>query len=140
MKKSKVILGFKYGRDFSIKERISIIEEYLSTGCKKQEIWKKYTGQDVEHGQLLKWIRQLGYEDVAKKTFSYISNKNALMAKSKTQYSDEVFQLKEKIKELEKTLVNSELRSNAYQTMIEIAEKELKISIQKKSFTKQSTK
>jgi transposase len=46
--------------------------------------------------------------------------------------------MQEKIKELEKALVNSELRATAYETMIEIAEKELKINIRKKSNTKPS--
>lgn len=137
MEKSKVILGLKIGKDFSYEERKLIVEEYFASGCQKQEIWKKYTGQAEEHGQLLKWIRRLGYE-VPKRISPYLAKKNQAMAKSKIQYSDENFQLKEKIKELEKALVNSELRSSAYETMIEIAEKELKISIKKKSFTKQS--
>ncbi|MCC6722666.1 MAG: hypothetical protein IT243_10740 [Bacteroidia bacterium] len=48
--------------------------------------------------------------------------------------------MKEKINQLEKALVHSELRATALDTMIEVAEKELKISIKKKSFTKQSIK
>lgn len=48
------------------------------------------------------------------------------------------YELKERIKQLEKALLNSELRATAYETMIEIAEKELKINIRKKSNTKQS--
>ncbi|MYY46394.1 hypothetical protein EH153_00180 [Elizabethkingia anophelis] len=47
-------------------------------------------------------------------------------------------QMKQKIAELERALINSELRCTAYETMIEIAEKELKISIKKKSNTKRS--
>ena len=60
------------------------------------------------------------------------------MAKSKNDSSLEVLQMQEKIKALEKALLNSELRATAYETMIEIAEKELKINIRKKSNTKQS--
>lgn len=37
---------------------------------------------------------------------------------------------------LEKSLVNSKLKSTMYETMIEIAEKELKISIKKKFNTR----
>ncbi|MBC9813065.1 hypothetical protein H9Y05_11355 [Crocinitomicaceae bacterium CZZ-1] len=48
------------------------------------------------------------------------------------------YELKERINQLEKALLNSELRATAYETMIEIAEKELKINIRKKSNTKQS--
>lgn len=62
------------------------------------------------------------------------------MAKSKKDSSIEVLQMQEKINQLEKALLNSELRITAYETMIEIAEKELKINIRKKSNTKQSTR
>lgn len=62
------------------------------------------------------------------------------MAKSKKDSSIEVLQMQEKINQLEKALLNSELRTTAYETMIEIAEKELKINIRKKSNTKQSTR
>lgn len=62
------------------------------------------------------------------------------MAKSKKDSSLEVLQMQAKIKELEKALVNSELRVTALDTMIEIAERDLKINIRKKSNTKQSTK
>ena len=48
-------------------------------------------------------------------------------------------QLKERIAQLEKALIQSELRATALETMIEIADKELKINIKKKSFTKRST-
>lgn len=46
--------------------------------------------------------------------------------------------LEQKIKELEKALEEERLKRIGYQTMIDIAEKELKIDIRKKSDTKQS--
>ena len=49
-------------------------------------------------------------------------------------------ELKAKIKQLEQALINSELRATALETMIEVAEKELKINIRKKSNTKPSSK
>lgn len=61
-----------------------------------------------------------------------------MVKKDKTVASE--YELKERIKQLEKALLNSELRATAYETMIEIAEKELKINIRKKSNTKQSTR
>jgi len=141
MEKSKPILGLRFASSFSIEERHSIIEDYLTSGSTKQEIWGKYTGKFAEAGQLLKWMRDLGYDTRLEKpkmsTFK-VSNHTG-MSKS-TPTSDENFQLKQKIAELEKALINSELRSTAYQTAIEIAEKELKISILKKSNTKPSIK
>ncbi len=39
-----------------------IIEEMLSKQGTKQEIWKEYTGEEVEHGQLLR-SRQAYYQN-----------------------------------------------------------------------------
>lgn len=136
MEKIKGILGLKQGLEFKIEARQKIIQDYLTSGKTKREIWKKYTGQEIEHGQLLKWMRELGYEIPKKRSIFLIEPQE--MAKTKTEYYVENSQLKEKIKELEKALINSELRSTGYETMIEIAEKELKINIRKKSNTKQS--
>jgi transposase len=49
-------------------------------------------------------------------------------------------ELQQRIKELEKALEEERLKRIGYQTMIDIAEKELKIDIRKKSDTKQSEK
>jgi hypothetical protein len=139
MTKSKFILGLKHPSQFSLEERRLIVEEYLQSGKKKQEIWEKYTGQLEERGRLLRWMRQLGY-DIAPKWGKLVLSKADTMPKKKIAHSIENIQLKEKITQLEKALLNSELRATAYETMIEVAEKELNISIKKKSFTKQSIK
>lgn len=62
------------------------------------------------------------------------------MSKSIAEGSKEVAQLKDRVEQLEKALVKSELRATALETMIEVAEKELKINIKKKSYTNQSSK
>jgi hypothetical protein len=46
---------------FSLEERHVLIQDYLSSGYSKSYIWHKYTGQE-DHGRMLKWMRQLGYE------------------------------------------------------------------------------
>ena len=73
-KKSNVISGLKTGKIiiqkpnkyFTDSEKHHILQELLSSGCTKQEIWKKYTGQEEEYGQLLRWTRQLGYDSSVK--------------------------------------------------------------------------
>lgn len=139
MEKSKVILGLKAPSEFSLEERKIIVEEYLRTGCKKRAIWEKYTGQSEERGRLLRWMRQLGY-DIPSKWGKLAGQNPVTMSQSKPSESIENLQLKEKIAQLEKALVQSELRATALDTMIEIAERDLKINIRKKSNTKQSTK
>jgi ribosomal protein L29 len=49
-------------------------------------------------------------------------------------------ELEKKVKDLEKQLSYEKMKSEAFDTMINIAERELKISIRKKLNTKQSKK
>ncbi len=118
------------GSSFSIEERHQVIQDYLSSGKKKVEIWYKHTGQIEEHGEILRWMRQLGYIEESKKvTFA------SSMKKEKQDNQDspiENSQLKKRIRELEKALEHSKLKAFAYSTMIDVAEEELKISIRKK--------
>jgi hypothetical protein len=139
MEKSKVILGIRKPSEFSMEERKLIIEEYLRTGCRKREIWEKYTGRKEEKGNLLNWMREFGYQPKRQKdTFDASNQKD--MPKDNVEESIENIQLKERVKQLEKALVDSELRAVAMETIIEVAEKELKINLKKKSYTKQSTR
>jgi hypothetical protein len=80
-----------------------------------------------------------GYE-IEPKYSKLAINKTDIMAKRDSKQTIEELQMKEKIKHLEQALVNSELRATALEMMIEVAEKELKINIRKKSNTKPSSK
>lgn len=115
----------------STQERREIIEEYLKGGKSKAEIWRHYTGYEEEHGQLIRWMRQLGYVE---KPLRSRALSLPIMPNSKPQPSVE--ELQKKIQQLEQQLLDSQLKEEAYRRMIDIAEKELKISIQKKSDTK----
>ena len=139
--KSNVILGLKKGNYFTILERHQIIQEMISTGCTKRDIWEKYTGELEEHGQLLRWMRKLGYntkletrrpnfvenkQDIPKKTTSLVSTSESL----------ENLQLKKRNLELELQLKDAEMKAIAFSTMIDIAEKQFNIPIRKKVNTK----
>jgi hypothetical protein len=115
----------------------------ISNGCSKKEIWKKYTGQEEEHGQLLRWMKKLGYPIVGRSISTNFSNQSKTMpAKKKvvlSHQSDESFenlQLKKRIFELENQLKDAELKAIAYSTMVDIAEKAFNIPIRKKLNTK----
>lgn len=140
-KKSKVILGLKKGNHFTTSERHQIIQEMISLGCTKQEIWKKYTGEDEEHGQLLRWMRKLGYNAELPTRRPNFVEKNILIPKKKiisTPVGDsfENIQLKKRITELENQLKDAEMKAIAFSTMVDIAEKEFNIPIRKKVNTK----
>jgi hypothetical protein len=48
--------------------REEMIKEYLRGKWTKTEVWKKYTGQGEEHGQILRWMHKLGYISDKKST------------------------------------------------------------------------
>jgi transposase-like protein len=139
-RKSKVILGLKYGRDFSESERIKIIQDYKCSGKTKKEIWYKYTGQQEEHGQIGKWMRNFeSYgRSVIRSTFATKQNQLKKQKNINTSPEDsfENLQLKKRILELERQLKEAELKAIAFSTMVDIAEKEFKIPIRKKYNTK----
>lgn len=130
---------------FDETEKHQIIQELLSSACTKQQIWEKYTGQPEEHGQLLRWMRQLGYNTSIKTRRPNIVSNFKIMVQKKIKpdksfhNNDETFenlQLKKRIAELEKQLKEAELKAIAFSTMVDIAEKEFKIPIRKKLNTK----
>ncbi len=110
------------------------------------EIWEKYTGEQEEHGQLLRWMKQLGYNTGIKTrrpnivtNFTYMPKTKKNKAENKPTKEEEEFenlQLKKRIAELEKQLKDAELKAIAFSTMVDIAEKEFKIPIRKKLNTK----
>jgi hypothetical protein len=86
------------GYHFSIAERHLIIKDYLDSGLQKREIWEKYTGESEEHGQLIRWMRQLGYVAPDKPRRPNIVEQNSSMAKKQTATNDlEKHQLQQKI-------------------------------------------
>jgi hypothetical protein len=111
-------------------ERRRIVEEYLTTSLSKREIWERHTGQKRERGQLLRWMRKLGYPDDRSENFVPL----VIMAKEPSKETKAA--LEKRIKELERQLLDSQLKEEAYRRMIEITEHDLKISIQKKPDTK----
>lgn len=131
-------------RFFTDTEKEVIIQDYLASGCTKQEIWKKYTGREVEHGAMLRWMREFGYNcRIPIKNYRF-GKKIPLMTKKrkaiKEEDSFELLQLRKRVAELEKQLQEAEMKSVAYSTMVDIAEKQFNIPIRKKFSTKPSKK
>jgi transposase len=133
----------KQGRYFTQEEQHAIIQEMISNGCSKKEIWKKYTGQEDEHGQLLRWMKKLGYAIVGRPISTKFEGKRKVMPVNKKAVmpnqgddSFENLQFKKRIFELEKQLKDAELKAIAFSTMVDIAEREFNIPIRKKLNTK----
>ena len=124
------------GGSLSWEEREAMIKEFLTGKYLKNEFWEKYTGQDKEHGQLLDWMRKLGYISDDRELGPVKSFYPTSLPLSHSKNIDDPIALQRRIKELEKQLENAQLKAEGYELMIEIAEKELKIPIRKKSGTK----
>jgi hypothetical protein len=132
----------KAARYFTESERRGIIEDYLSSSSSKAEIWRKYTGM-TDHGFLLRWMRELGYNPKSQRSHSLEKPIITVMAKQKKRETEssedkdfETLQLKKRISELEKQLKDAEMKAIAFSTMVDIAEEEFKIPIRKKFNTK----
>lgn len=80
------------------------------------------------NSSILEWMRKFGY----------CSDPNIEEAMAESDDKTPPEQLRKKLRQLEKQLHNERIRSEFYQTMIEVAERELGISIQKKSDTNPS--
>lgn len=106
--------------------KLKVCQEYLSSNLSASELMSKYNIQGKNN--IRNWILKFDLESPTSKS----------MAKSEHTFkSKEELKLEAKIKELEKALENEKLRSLAFNTMIDVAEEELKINIRKKSGAKQ---
>jgi transposase len=137
----------KPSRRYSVELRQKMIDTYLLGGYTKQAVWEMFTGEPVEHGKLLEWMRALGYDTenlvfgvrkppIEMPTPEPVENSSlplplADVTDSPTPLPAES-DLLARIQYLEKALEMSKLKEEGYALMIELAEKELAISIRKK--------
>ena len=110
--------------------KLQVIEEVLSGQITKEAARRKYglRGKCA----VLSWMRKFGLSEHRQLPANFERMKEE-------QHKDKSALLK-RIKELERALEDAQLKAEGYSRMIDIAERELKIPIRKKSFTKQSSK
>lgn len=114
----------------------TVIEEYLRTGASQRSLMRKYEIK-MQHA-FRTWMKQLGYENIHQKGGTLKKSIPPPLA-AKKLHTDEPTSnqaLEKRIKELERLLEDEQLRSEAYQRIIDIAEKEYHIPIRKKPNTK----
>lgn len=110
--------------------RFQVVQEYLNTGISQRELQKKYS--ICGNNCITNWMRKFGTSEV---TVEQINLQQAMLKEEEKKPRER--KLEAKVKELEKALEQERLRTLALDTMINIAERDLKISIRKKSGTKQ---
>ena len=122
-----------------IKEQI--ILEYLEQGCGYRKLEKKY---GISRTTICKWVQIYqgihGLERTAKQQSHYLRDMNDPQKKRLPKKSPDTEDLQKKIAALEKQLQWEKLRADSLDTMINIAEEKLNISIRKKSGSPRSAK
>jgi len=104
--------------------------EFVTTSISIKELQRKYNFNGV--GTLYQWIRKFGLSQPNATELK--ANEIMKRERSKTGKEQE---LEKRIKELEKHLEYQKLKAQAYEKMVEIAEREFSISIRKKFGSKQ---
>ena len=117
---------------YSDEEKIAIIDEYLTGNQTAKSIQKKYGLQG--HSQIQDWMIVFGLRG---KRLKDAQDSTAEINSQQVNYPTD---LEKRVKQLEQELENERLRVVLLDKIIEIAERDLKISIRKKSGAKQSKK
>ena len=109
--------------------QFQIVQEYLNTSTTQKELKEKYNFGG--NNNISNWLRKFGLSKLSEEQLEL----HQAMAKEieKTTLEQE---LEKKVKTLEADLKFEQLRTKALSTMIDIAERELKVDIRKKSGAK----
>ena len=117
-------------KQFTDEFKFQVIQEYLTTEISQVKLRKKYSIGGTN--SITNWMRKFGTSEISQEQISL----QRTMSKESEKTPQER-KLEAKIKELEKALEYERMRTLALDTMINVAERDLKISIRKKSGTKQ---
>lgn len=116
---------------YSDEFKMQVVQEYLNSELTQPELLEKYSIKGSS--SIINWMRKFGLKEAS---IQHRNNYTTIMSKARKKTSQEL-SLEAKVKELEKALEYEKLRTLALDTMIDIAEDKLNISIRKKSGTKQ---
>lgn len=118
-----------------------IILEYLEQGCGYRKLQQKY---GIGRTTICKWVQIYqgvhGLDRTQRQQNHYLRDMDDPQKKRLPKAAPTAQDLTKKIEALEKQLQWEKLRADALETMINIAEDKLKISIRKKSGNPQSGK
>ena len=110
--------------------KFQVVQEYLTTDISLKELMSNHSIRG--HNCISNWMRKFGMSQITEEQI----NLQRTMSKE-VEKTPQERRLEAKIKELEKALEHARMRTLALDTMINVAERDLKISIRKKSGTKQ---
>ena len=110
--------------------KYKIVQEYLQSSISKKDLMQKYGVRG--NSCIMNWMRKFG---LSYPTEAQIKVNNQVTKEIKKPRQER--ELEQKLKTHEQELEYEKLRTKALNTLIDIAEEELKISIRKKSGAKQ---
>jgi transposase-like protein len=110
--------------------KLKVVQEYLNTDAGFMEVKQKYGLRSNK--SIPGWIRKFGL-----KTPAQCQNELQNAMKEQIQRTPLERELELKVKKLEQELEHERLRTLALNTMIDIAERDLKIKVRKNSGAKQ---
>lgn len=110
--------------------KLKVVKEYLETNISQEELKSKYGFRG--NSCIPNWMRKFGLKLPTKEQLK----QHQIMAKEQKKSKQEA-ELEARARELEATLEYEKLRTRALNKLIDVAERDLKISIRKKPGTKQ---
>jgi transposase len=114
---------------FTDELKLQVVQEYMDTDVSQRELMQKFNIRGVN--TIKKWMRKFDLQAPSQQQIEL--QRTMLRQIEKTPHERE---LEAKVKKLEQQLDYEQLRTLALDTMIDIAERDLKISIRKKSGAK----
>ena len=121
-------------KSYSREDKLSLLREYYQSGLSKNSFCKVHEISCVH--VLNVWLKKFASEKELLSLQPEQANTTDMANRSKESYQEEVSQLKQRIKELEKALAFSQLETEARDLMITRAEEYFDIPIRKKSGAK----
>jgi transposase len=109
--------------------QLQIVQEYLSTDISRAELMKKYNFNGG--GNIANWMRKFGFSKPGEEQIKLHQAMSKEIQRTALEQELEV-----RVKKLEAELEREQFRTMALNTMIDIAERELKVDIRKKSGAK----
>jgi transposase len=125
--KERVVKNIRYSEDF----KLTVLRDYYESGSSLNSTAKKW-GLSC-YGLIVSWSRRYPIDSKSLSLSRQLIDETMKKHAPKTKEDE----LEARIKELEKALEYEKLKSLAYSTMIDIAEKEFNIPIRKKPGTRQ---
>lgn len=114
-------------KKYSKEECLSYLEEYLSSSFTKRQFERE---KGLKRTTIQRWLRIFGLED---KPDPFMSKK---LSQTEQELHDQIYELEKKIRSLEAELKRSNMARDAYDCMIDLAEKTYNIPVRKNSDAK----